>query len=431
MPALLLAGLLVAPLLVADTVILQNGKKKTGQVVDIGRHSITLQVDEFLQLKLYRSQVKEIITNRVTRFGRDPNAVAFIYNPELDDDTGLPDAVDIDPDDFKIPPPALVHDPEFKVSRTDGGLSDGKTIGIDGRPLANHHVFARDSEFVARKFRDGMIRTTPPEARDRLALLRSLANEVATVRRLQRDLKSGIMMESRDRTRETMLDSHDRFKREALKYQDSHGHVALQAPEYPFAQLISDLESHVRTYHLCRNLVRFEEKLGVRDRVDLAGGESERARLLRERIKVAIVGMADARSELLKKFGYFYNVGRLPGEPQRETPRTWAVAANNALLFPYQEIEDTTAYVGLLEDFEGRKISQAKPLILMEGQPIEFLQRRGVDYPATENGPARQLEVAEVTIPKGDIPVVDYHTGKPVPSMELRGWIIADRLALQ
>jgi len=428
---LLLLVTLFVPFLAADTVILLNGKKKTGQVVHIGRNSVTLQVDDFLQLKLYRSQVKQIITNRTTIFGRDPNAVAFIYNPDLEDGSDLPVAEEIDPNDFKVPPPVLIHNPKFKVARTDGGLSDGKTVGVDGRPLADHHVFARDSEYFARKFRDGMIRTTPPEARDRLAQLRFLANEVATVRRLQQDLKTGITMESHDRTRDAMLDAHDRFKREATKYQDTYGHAALKAPEYGFAQKIADLESHVRTYHLCRNLARFEEHLGVRDRLDLAGGKTERGRMLRRRIKNAIIGMADVRATLLEKFGYFYSVGHLPGEPERARPKVWKVARNNALLFPYQEIEGTAAFDGLLEDFDGKEITRAKPLILLKGLRIEFLKRITVDYPAGEGSPARQLEVAEVKIPKGDSPVVDYHSGKPIPSMELRGWILADRLALE
>lgn len=415
----------------ADTVILNNGKKKTGQVIHVGRNSITLQVDEQLQLKLYRAQVKQIITNRTTIFGRDPNAVTFLYNPEAEEGADLPEAAAIDPDHFKVPPPALIHQPEFKVTQTDGGLSDGKTIGIDGKPLTAHKVFARDSDYFARKFRDGMIRTTPPEARDRLALLRFLATEVATVKRLQQDLKTNVMMEGRDRTRTAMLDSHDRFKSEATKYQQTYDRPALQAAEYPLAQLIADLESAVRTYNLSHDLVRFEEQLGIRDRVDLDGGKTERGRLLRQRMKDAIIAMAAKRAALMKKYSYFYTVGQLPEEPQREAPKAWVVVANNALMFPYQVIEGAAAYDGLLEDHEGRQITRAKPLILMEGQMIEFLQERTVDYPATGDQPARTIKVAEIKIPKGDATIVDYHSGKQLPSMDLRGWILADRVALR
>jgi hypothetical protein len=430
-PAVLLLAMLFCHISAADTVILNNGQKKNGRVVEISRNAVTLQVDEFLQLKLYRAHVKQIITNRSSIYASDPRAVSFLYNPEAEEAGSLPQSTTIDPNQFKVPAPALIYQADFKVKRTDGGLSDGKVLGIDGRPLTDHEIYARDSDYFAKKFRDGMIRTTPPEATERLALLRFLATEVATVQRLQMDLKTGIMMESRDRTRDAMLDSHERFKREAVKYRESYDQPALKAPEYPFAQLIADLESAVRTHQLCLSLIGFEEQLGIRDRVDLAGGKTERARMLRRRMKEAIIAMAAARTRLLDKFSYFYSVGQLPEEPPRKAPQAWFVKSKNTLLFPYQVIEGSAAYEGLLQDFGEKQITRAQPLILVEGQTVEYLGRRKVEYAAAGDNPALTIEVAEVRIRSGEGTAVDYHSGRQVSDADLRGWLLADRVSLR
>ena len=61
----------------ADTIILHNGKKKKGEVLRMDRRSVTIQVDEYFRMKLYRAHVKEIITNRWTPFDSIPTRFRF------------------------------------------------------------------------------------------------------------------------------------------------------------------------------------------------------------------------------------------------------------------------------------------------------------------------------------------------------------------
>lgn len=423
---------------VADTIILHNGKKKQGEVLRMDRRSVTIQVDEYFRMKLYRAHVKEIITNRSTPFDSDPNAVSFIYDPTADqkkDET--PQAEEIDPQQFKVPEAVIITRQGFKPQSTSGGLSDGKTLGIDGRPLSKHRVYANDSGYFAKKYRDGMRRTTPPEQQDRMSALRYLGGLISTVRHLNEDLRTGIMLEGRERTRETLLDTHDEFKTEALKYRKKFGRDALQEREYALVQWIAQVDSAVRTYGLCASFIGYEDKLGVRDRINLDGGKTERGKLLRWRMKVAIVHMAQARAELLKKYNYFFKVGRLPEEPEpaaSDSPpemveaESWMIVHNEALLFPYQRLEGSVAFDGLREAFEMRPISQAQPVFVDPGQKVEFLQRRTIDYPGKDGGKAMQVEVVEVKLARAV--ATSYRTKQRLPQTDLRGWMLADRIEL-
>jgi len=422
----------------ADTIILHNGKKKKGEVLRMDRRSVTIQVDEFFRMKLYRAHVKEIITNRSTPFDTDPNAVSFIYDPTADQERNkAPEEEEVDPQHFKVPNSVIITRAGFKPRSTSGGLSDGKTLGVDGRPLSKHRIYSNDSGYFAKKYRDGMRRTTPADQQDRMAGLRYLANLISTVRHLNEDLKTGVMLEGRERTRETLLDTHDEFKTEALKYQKKFGRDALQEREYPLAQWVAQIDSAVRTYGLCASFVGYEDKLGVRDRINLDGGKSERGKLLRWRMKVAIIHMAQARSELLKKYDYFFKVGRLPEEPEHASTEakpamleveSWTVVHNEALLFPYKQVEGSVAFEGLREEFEAQRISKARPVVVDPGQKVEFLQRRIIDYPAKDGKQASQLEIVEVKVAQAK--ATSYQTKQPLPKSDLRGWMLADRIEL-
>jgi hypothetical protein len=402
--AMLLIGLLfMNPLvLLADTLILTSGRKVEGEILRVSRRSVVIQVDDFLQLTFYRAHVREMRTNTVSKFDSDPNAIAFIYNPGAEANK-LPEPAEIDPQKFKVPKPILVSRPDFKPVNRRGGDSDGKTLGVDGRPLADHKIYALDSEFFARKIRSGIMRTTPTEDSARMSALRYLANEVSTVRHLQNDLKSEIMLESRARTRTTLLDTHDNFKKESANYARLNEKNPLEAPEYVLAYLVARLTSATRTYILCETMIHYEERS-------------------------AIMEMAQVRSTLLKKYGYFYKVGVLPGEKSQPKKQFWKIVHNEALLFPFQTIEGTAAYAGLFEDFQQRPITAAKPLILKKGQTIEVLQRSSSTYSGGNGGSSVEFEVVEIRIVDGE--AVSYSNRRALPRAELQGWMLADRIAL-
>ena len=421
----------------ADTIILHNGKKKKGEVLRMDRRSVTIQVDEYFRMKLYRAHVKEIITNRWTPFDSDPNAVSFVYDPTADkEENRAPKAQELNLQQFQVPDAVLITQSGFKPKSTPGGLSDGKTIGIDGRPLSKHRIYADDSGYFAKKYRNGMLRTTPGDQQERMAGLRYIAGLVSTVRHLNDDLKTGIMLEGRGRTRETLLDAHDEFKTEALKYQKKYGREALKERELPLVQWIAQIDSAVRTYRLCASFIGYEDKMGVRDRIDLEGGKTERGKLLRWRLKVAIVHMAQARAELLKKYDYFYKVGRLPEEPEsgsalpntvmNDEKEAWMIVHNEALLFPYKDVEGSAAFDGLREQFEEQPISAAQPVLVDPGQKVEFLRRRMIEYPAAGDREATKVEVVEVKVAQAS--ATSYLTKNRLPKSDLRGWMLADRI---
>ncbi len=114
----------------------------------VSRRSVVIQVDEFLQLTFHRAHVREMRTNRVSKFGSDPNAIAFIYNPDADK-SELPKPEEVDAKKFKIPSPVIVNRADSKPKATWVGESDGKMIGVDGKPLADHKIYAVDFKYFA------------------------------------------------------------------------------------------------------------------------------------------------------------------------------------------------------------------------------------------------------------------------------------------
>lgn len=414
----------------ADTIILRNGKKKTGEIVSMDQRSITLQVDDFLQLKLNRANVKQIITNSPAGFAGDSKATSFVYEPKSEKASkSVPKGDAADPNKFRVPGPVLVNRLDFKSKPTRDGESDGKTIGPDGRPMSDHKIYANDTKYFVLKCRDGMVRTTPKEELERLSELRYLAHEVATVLHLASDLKTGIMLESPARTQKKLQDTYDRFKKEATRYFQEYEQQAMKAPEYPLAELLAKMDSAIRTYNMCHKQLFFGERLGMRDRIDLEGGRTERGRMLRWRLKVTINQMAQARSEVLKKYKDYFKFGLLRELPGGTRPKAWTIVHDQALLFPYVQIEVTAAYDGLREDFEQQKITKAQPYILDPDQVVVFVQRKTIAYPAGKDG-GRSAEIEVVEIRLADASASSYRTKKKLPLTDLRGWLLADRVQL-
>ncbi len=422
------AVLAITVSLSADIVILRNGKKIEGRVVGSDRVSVTVQVNDFLRLKLYHESILEIRTNRVAKFGEDPNKVEFKYQPGANmgaDGVPLPEVVNRN--NFKVPSPVLVTLPEFKPNSTAGGFSDGKTLGVDGQKLSDHRIYATDTYYFARKVRDGMTRATIPEEQERMGRLRSLATQVATVNHLNDDLRTGVMHEGPVRTRDRATEVHALLKRNADEYVASYKRDPFKEPEYPLADQLARLDSAYRSYELSFSTINHEEKLLVRDRIDLSTAPTKRGAILRDRIKDCIVTMSEARGEILKQFSFYYKVGtisELQGKPV-EVER-WTVAMEEALLFPYQRIEGTAAFDGLLEDAEGRSISAAKPVVLPEGHDVQFMQRKTVKYPKTDDRPEKLLEVVQVQVQSGQMR--DFRSKQQLQTMNLKGWMLADRI---
>lgn len=428
---ILLILFLLGTSLSADTIILRNGKKKTGDILHMDARTLTLQVDDFLQIKLHRAHIRQIITNRAGAHTM-PATKSVATEAAPTGETVKPvESVRKDPPPaqvgFQVPAPVLINRPDFTPRTHDGGDSDGKMIGADGKLLSEHFIYARDSDYFARKVRDGMIRTTQQDAAERLGALRYLANEIATVRHLKDDIETGIMLESRSRTQEKLKDTYQRFRREAASYQKKYEEDPLKAGEFPLAQWISTLVSAVRTYNLARDHLMLHERLNLRDRIDLDGGNDQRARMLRWRMKVAIKQMEQARGELMKRFSYFFDVGRLPEEPNPAGDQVWIVAHEQAVLFPYKRVEGTPVARALRQDYEQRKITVGNPVMVQSDQVVEFLQRKTIKLPAVEEGGQEiDADIVEISV-KGAISS-SYGSKKQNPKMDLRGWLLADRV---
>ncbi|MGB0578281.1 MAG: hypothetical protein ACPGVU_01140 [Limisphaerales bacterium] len=427
---LLILLFLLGTSLSADTIILRNGKKKTGDILHMDARTLTLQVDDFLQIKLHRAHIREIITNRSGIYTMPVKAAVTETSPSSETVESVPGTTVAEPPPpvgFQVPAPVLLNRADFRPRTTDGGDSDGKMIGADGKMLSDHFIYARDSGYFARKVRDGMIRTTQPDAVDRLSALRYLANEIATVRHLKEDIESGIMLESRGRTQEKLTDTYARFRRESEKYTTKYEEDPMQAEEFPLAQWIAGLVSAVRTYNLARDHLKLHERLSIRSRVDLSGGNNQRGRMLRWRMKIAIKQMEQARGELTRRFRYFFDVGRLPEEPNPQMEQVWVVAHEEAILFPYKKVEGTPVARGIRQHYDQSDITVGKPVLVAMDQVVEYLQRKTIKLPAV-NEDDQEMEVDIVEVEIEDAISSRYDSKKRNPRTYLRGWMLADRV---
>jgi hypothetical protein len=78
------------------------------------------------------------------------------------------------PEPFTVPRATIVTESGFQPAGTWGGESDGKTLGIDGRPLADHQIYANDCVYFERRMLLGLREAMGSEALQRVQDLRGI-----------------------------------------------------------------------------------------------------------------------------------------------------------------------------------------------------------------------------------------------------------------
>ena len=182
---------------------------------------------------------------------------------------------------FKAPKATIVTDPNFRVRGTWGGESDGKTIGSDGKPLAEHHIYANDCYHFTKRLDLGLRKLLTPDDLGRFGELCSLA--------LKQDAAAR--------------------KREADMYKARYRVEPGQEPLYALARLKTMLDLAKGRYDGARGQLNYREKLTVSSRIDLDATPNAEGTEARQTMERAIMDMYKARQGIMKRFGKFYAAG--------------------------------------------------------------------------------------------------------------------------
>ena len=75
--------------------------------------------------------------------------------------------------DFKVPSPTIINNPDFYIKNTQG-MSDGKTIGMDGKKLTDHTIYIYDTNYFLERM-DLSLKTKDPKRQALYSDLKRLA----------------------------------------------------------------------------------------------------------------------------------------------------------------------------------------------------------------------------------------------------------------
>ena len=343
----------------ADMVELNDGTRIRGAIIKESAQDIVIETAPGMRTELPRSDIKEIKkeTPQAKAKGSAPNPASGqrrVTTP-------------ISASGFIAPTPTIITDPNFMPQGTWGGLSDGKTIGVDGKPLADHKIYANDTYYFLDKINDGLRKASDPSGKEQLL------------------------------------------------------------------SMVSELKNAHDSYSLAESTINYEEKLKVKDRIQLDDNPNPKGNELRETMKKAIMKMADLRNQISSQYPQYLEAGQSRGEKtavqegEKGTTSTHKVKGDRALFFPYQEVNGSAAKDGLLEDYKGDPISRAKPVVLSKDEKVTFIKSETIEY--EKGGPNDRpvtLEVCYVEVESAAL--IDLKSDKKLPKMKLKGWVLADRL---
>lgn len=300
-----------------------------------------------------------------------------------------------------IPKAAIVTDPAYRPKGTAGGGSDGKTLGIDGKPMAPQDLYYNDCHAFMERLSLGIARIVPEDQRSRLASLQSVFSAPDEARRL------------------SAIESHKR----------SYQTVPDKDPWARFAQARARMITAGQDYELARDRVNRGEDLRVKDRIDLDAAPSEAGKQNRAKMKQAIAELQRWRTVLETEFAHLYDAGRKEQETEHAKAAASEVFATtqgeNIRLFTYQTFERTPMLEGLAEAGEGRTLVNAKPIIIPAGVRVQVKERKTMAAPAYGARPAKQLDVSKIHIQAEGMV---QHDGKALPKMTFEGWVLSRHL---
>jgi len=295
-----------------------------------------------------------------------------------------------------VPKATIVTDPNFRPTGTWGGESDGKTIGIDGQPLADHKIYSLDCARFLERLRAGEQQLLPAAERSRLS-----------------DLKTVL------RTKDPVAQ-----KREEESFQRQFGHPATEDPDFALAKLETLLESAQLAYEDADGQISYLEKFKAKDRVNLEQAPNETGTKLRAQMKDAIARMQQARTELERRYPELSEAGRKTQEGEHAKAHSGETAgrtgSDNLQMFIYQSFENTPMLEGLGASFQGRTNLQAKPIFVPKNEKVIVLERASKPWTGPD-GPVN-LELSRIQLTSDRL---RQHDGVRLPKVTLEGWVLS------
>ncbi|MEW6303856.1 MAG: hypothetical protein AB1705_10320 [Verrucomicrobiota bacterium] len=307
--------------------------------------------------------------------------------------------LDLPPPVFNgVPKATIVTDPNFRTDGTWGGESDGKTIGIDGKPLADHKIYSIDCYHFLQRVERGGQQLVQGKDRERLSAL------------------AGIMRARDDASRE----------REAASFLRRFSLAYTADPWLPLAQLTHRMNQARNSYDQGEGQLNYLEQLKIKDRIDLDKAPNAEGAKWRAQMKDAIARMQQAREALLARYGHLYEAGRKQQEAEHAkivASEAFAVTKADTLqLFAYGSFERTPMLEGLALASLGQTNLTAKPIFVPKGERVQVLETDTKDVPATATRAAMQLQLSKIKV-KSDKFV--QHDGRKIGAMTLQGWVLS------
>lgn len=301
---------------------------------------------------------------------------------------------------YKIPKPTILSEPNYRVRGSAGGESDGKTIGIDGKPLADHQQYANDSSEFLKLIRNGVGLAMPTADKSALQNLYGIHRATTPEKR----------------------------KAQEQYYQKRYKRPATQDNWYGFAFYVESLDAALRQYQAQKGHLNHEERLRVTDRIDLARAPTPKGEERRREMKVAIWKMEQYRKILTARHGNIFNSARKA--KSAEDARTAGaekfatINKQDALMFLHTKFERTPMLEGLAQAAAGKIHAYAKPVLLPRGVKIQIVESRTVTAPAKGDREAMSLRVSRIRVKDPNVRQLD---GAKL-NMTLLGWILDSRL---
>lgn len=188
------------------------------------------------------------------------------------------------PPSFRAPAATIVTDPEFRVNGTWGGLSDGKTIGADGKPLAAHQLYANDCIYFERRMMRGLRESMGADAWQRV-----------------QDLRGILKLASDSRAQNAAAERY------ALRWRQAAWADRLR----PFAESAETLHKAQQAYQEAIGHLDNLEQVRASDRIDLAATNvPEEGLRWRAQARQAIGDLETARAQWLSGYRRIYEIGQ-------------------------------------------------------------------------------------------------------------------------
>ncbi len=298
---------------------------------------------------------------------------------------------------FRVPRATIITQSSYRTKGSWGGESDGKMIGVDGKPLADHHIYANDCFHFALRMSRGLKELEESSVVSRVGALRSLYKNKEP----------------------------NRLRQAQERYLKVYGHPAQRDKYYAYATSEVALGEARKRYEAARANINYKEQLRVKDRINLNQASSEEGRYLREEMKKAIRDMGQARDTWLSRYRRVYVAGRAAQGSEFQKAAAAEIFATvrkmDTQLFAYRTFERTPMARGLAEAARGGILMSANPIFLPAGARVQVLETREIEGHSPSASSAISLRVSKIKVKTDGM---RQHDGRNLPEYTLQGWVL-------